>query len=141
VISEKQIAIVTKDSLEFQTKSTENNRTISSLLQRYDRTRLTENEKIVFEKLKADLEELKQLEQDFFISKQLGEDVVLEATKEVTSHLKDLSKIQLKEGKRQVSIGKQAIDTIDLFTQWEIIFLVVMGILIQIIILYKPKAG
>jgi hypothetical protein len=53
--------------------------------------------------------------------------------------LYDLSKVQLKEGKRQMSLSEKTMDTIELFTQVEIIFLIVMAVLIQLIVLYQPK--
>ncbi len=55
------------------------------------------------------------------------------------SNLNDLSKIQLSEGSRQMSISKKAIDTVELFTQIEIYVLVFLAIVIQIIVMYNPK--
>jgi hypothetical protein len=58
---------------------------------------------------------------------------------DIKDDLYDLSKVQLKEGKRQMSLSEKTMDTIELFTQVEIIFLIVMAVLIQLIVLYQPK--
>ncbi|PKP42222.1 MAG: chemotaxis protein, partial [Bacteroidetes bacterium HGW-Bacteroidetes-12] len=42
-------------------------------------------------------------------------------------------------GSRQMSISKRALDTVELFTQIEIYVLVFLAIVIQIIVMYKPK--
>lgn len=39
-----------------------------------------------------------------------------------------------------MSISKQALDTVELFTQIEIYILVLLAIIIQIIVMYNPKA-
>ena len=57
----------------------------------------------------------------------------------IKANLNNLSKIQLIEGSRQMSISKRAIDTIELYTQIEIYVLVFLAIIIQIIVMYKPK--
>jgi len=58
---------------------------------------------------------------------------------EVKDNLYDLSKIQLDEGKKQMSISEKAISSVELFTQIEIYILIFLAILIQIIVIYKPK--
>lgn len=139
VINEKQIAIVSNDSLGFQKNNEKANRDLIDLIERYEQTKLTENEQFVFNRLKDELSNLKRLEQSYFRSDHIDDINLIQSTEKITQHLYDLSKIQLKEGRRQVSLSDKAMDTIDLLTQGEIVFLVLMAILIQIIILYKPK--
>jgi hypothetical protein len=45
----------------------------------------------------------------------------------------------LEEGSRQLKISRRAIDTIELFTQIEIYILIFLAIIVQIIVMYKPK--
>jgi len=45
----------------------------------------------------------------------------------------------MNEGKRQMSISKRAIDSIELFTQLEIYVLIFLGVVVQVIVIYKPK--
>ena len=139
VISDKHILAVTYDSVKYNATNADDNRTLNSLVNRYDQTRLTEKEKLIFGKLQKELDRIKQLEQAFYSSNPSEKSALIASIENAQGHLTSLSKIQLKEGKRQVSIGQEAMDSIELFTQWEIIFLVVMAVLIQIIILYKPK--
>jgi hypothetical protein len=54
-------------------------------------------------------------------------------------NLYELSKIQLKEGELELINSRRTMDTIDLFTRIETIFLIVMAILVQIIVLYRNK--
>jgi hypothetical protein len=71
---------------------------------------------------------------NFSVEPELNEQI--SAIKQI---LAELSKIQLNEGGRQMSISKKAIDTVELFTQIEIYLLVFLAIIIQIIVMYKPK--
>ena len=57
----------------------------------------------------------------------------------IKKNLEDLSKIQLLEGSKQMSISKKAIDSVELFTQIEIYLLIFLAIVIQIIVMYNPK--
>jgi hypothetical protein len=57
----------------------------------------------------------------------------------IKKNLDDLSKIQLLEGSKQMSISKKAIDSVELFTQIEIYLLIFLAIVIQIIVMYNPK--
>ncbi|GAB3663458.1 hypothetical protein GCM10028791_38860 [Echinicola sediminis] len=63
---------------------------------------------------------------------------LLDRIDKINQRLYDLSKTQLEESRRQVFISNKAKDTIE-FTQGEIILLILMSILIQVIIFYKPK--
>ena len=44
--------------------------------------------------------------------------------------------IQVEEGKQQMFMSNKAMKTIDLFTQVEIIFLIMMAIIVQVIIFF-----
>jgi len=66
-------------------------------------------------------------------------DKIVTSIDEISLNLYDLSKVQLNEGKRQMILNNKTMENIDLFAQLEIIFLIIMAVLVQIIILYKPK--
>jgi hypothetical protein len=136
IIQEKQIAILTSDITFLGNKNKKNNEALNQLIDKYKRTKLTEREKFVFNQLQEEVNDLKLKEKQ--ITKITNADV-LKIFEKINKHLHELSKIQLDESRRQVFISNKAKDTINLFTQGEIIFLVIMAILIQIIILYKPK--
>lgn len=136
IIKEKQITVLASDSIFPKNQNDNLNKELNQLLDKYRLTKLTEKENLVLNQLDEELNALKQKEKQF-LNASNGE--VLERIEKIDQYLYELSKIQLEEGRRQVFISDKAIDNINLFTQVEIIFLIVMAVLIQIIILYKPK--
>ncbi|WP_224994299.1 MCP four helix bundle domain-containing protein [Cesiribacter sp. SM1] len=136
IIQEKEIAILTSDTLFLNNQNIKYNQELNQLVEEYRLTKLTEKERLVFNQLQEELESLKQKERS---STNISNGELIKSINKIDHHLYDLSKIQLQEGRRQVFISDKAKDTINLFTQGEIIFLVIMAVLIQIIILYKPK--
>jgi hypothetical protein len=133
---EKQIAILTSDTIFFESQNYKYNREINQLVDNYSHTKLTEKEGVVFNQLQEELKSLKQKERS---SASLSNGEVLKSIEMIDQHLYTLSKIQLQEGKQQVFISDRTKETINLYTQVEIIFLILMAVLIQVIILYKPK--
>lgn len=136
IIKKKQIAVLTSDTTFLSNKTDNYNQELKNLVENYKLTKLTNNEKIALSKFQEELASLKQKEKSPL---NLTNGEFLKSVEKIDQHLHDLSKIQLKEGRRQVSISQKAKETINLFTQWEIIFLILMAILVQIIILYNPK--
>jgi len=136
LIQDKHIAIVTNDTTFFQKKNTGINQELNSLIESYKQTRLTEREKFVFTQLQDELITLEEKEQQ---TENIPTLDLLKNIDQIDQHLYDLSKIQLQEGKQVVFNSDRIKDNINLFTQGEIIFLIIMAVLIQIIILYKPK--
>lgn len=136
IIQKKQIAVLTSDTIFFENQNYKYNQEINQLLDNYSLTKLTEKEGAAFNQLQEELKSLKQKERS---SANLSNGEVLKSIKMIDQHLYNLSKIQLQEGKQQVFISNRTKETINLYTQAEIIFLILMAVLIQVIILYKPK--
>ncbi|GAB3662661.1 hypothetical protein GCM10028791_37830 [Echinicola sediminis] len=136
LINKKEIAIISSDSSSLPRDISKTNTALDNYIQQYDQTKLTEKEKFVFEQLKEEIATLKRIEQH---EGSPDKHKLLERIAKINQRLYDLSKIQLEESRRQVFISNKAKDTINLFTQGEIILLILMSILIQIIIFYKPK--
>ncbi|RDI58269.1 MCP four helix bundle domain-containing protein [Flavobacterium glaciei] len=136
IIQEKQIAVLTLDTLFLENKNNKHNQVLNQLIEKYSLTKFTEKEKFVFNQLQEELNSLKQKERP---NTDITDAAVINSFEKINKNLHELSKIQLDEGRRQVFISNKAKDTINFFTQVEIIFLVIMAILLQIIILYKPK--
>jgi hypothetical protein len=138
-IREKEIALAMPDSTFFLQRNDKINEGIKNLLEKYEQTKLTNKELKFFNNLKGELKNLESLEKEF-INSAFRNDVDLQnSINEIVRNLYDLSKVQLEEGRRQMALSNETMETIDLFTQVEIIFLVLMAVLVQIIILYKPK--
>lgn len=136
IMQKKQVAALTSDTVFFTKRNEPLNQELQHKVDSYSRTRLTEEEKEVFTQLKSELIQLKESESRALA---VSSNEMLSRIQNVEMLLNDLSKIQIQEGKRQVSISNRAKDAINLFTQGEIIFLIIMAVLVQIIILYKPK--
>ncbi|MFZ2897695.1 MAG: hypothetical protein WA004_03680 [Saprospiraceae bacterium] len=138
-IREKEIALAMADSMFFLQKNDKINEGIGILLEKYGQTKLTNKEQKFFTDLKGELKNLEGLEKEFVHSEFSNNADAQNSINEIIRNLYDLSKVQLEEGRRQMALSNETMETIDLFTQVEIIFLVLMAILVQIIILYKPK--
>jgi hypothetical protein len=104
-----------------------------------EETKITKEERVAFNSLINHVENLQRLESEYMDSKFRDKSELLSLISDIKDDLYDLSKVQLKEGKRQMSLSEKTMDTIELFTQVEIIFLIVMAVLIQLIVLYQPK--
>ena len=141
IIHEKKVAVATSDSLFFGESNETKNLRIQDLIEQYEETKLTARERLIFNGLKDELATLKGLEESYVNAGFTESDQLMATIDDIVQRLHDLSKIQIKEGRRQMFISNKAMNTIELFTQGEIIFLVLMAILIQVIILYKPKQG
>ena len=100
---------------------------------------MTTEEANVFKDLKENVQLLIDSERKLLNSDYSNNSKVVNHIESLKSNLNDLSKIQLVEGNRQMSISKRALDTVKLFTQIEIYILVFLAILIQVIVMYKPK--
>ncbi|PQJ18362.1 MCP four helix bundle domain-containing protein [Nonlabens tegetincola] len=138
-IHEKEVAIVLRDSLFYKNQNSRVNQHIESLLARYDETKLTKKESKIYKNLKSNLADLITLENKNTSMNLLNKNEILAKIDNLKSNLSDLSKVQLDEGGKQMSISKKALDTVEFFTQLEICILVVLAIVIQLIVMYNPK--
>ncbi|WMX12364.1 MULTISPECIES: hypothetical protein [unclassified Aureispira] len=138
IIQEKEIAVITLDTIFFTKQNDKYSQELNQLIGKYALTKLTQKEKFIFQLLQEEITVLNQKEKSF---DNVANNELFKSIQKIDQHLYDLSKIQLQEGRRQVFISEKAKGIINLFTQSEIIFLVIMAVLIQVIILYKPKEG
>lgn len=136
LIHQKEIALVSADSSFLQNEYEKVGVNFNNLLSIYEETRLTEREIKLLGQLKDEIATLQGIEEKMSGNNQ---EILLEAIQVVKEYLHELSKIQLEEAHRQVLLSDKAKNTINLFTQGEIIFLILMGIMVQIIIFYQPK--
>ncbi len=139
LIHEKEMAVATADSSFFYDENDEVNRDINDLIGQYEQTKLTNRERKIFNDLKEDLVKLSGLEKKLAGSDSEPDTELMSNLNDINNNLHDLSEVQLNEGKVQMSASNKTMESIDVFTQVEIVFLIIMGVLIQIIILYKPK--
>lgn len=138
-VQQKELAVSLSDSTFFNTKNSTVNDNLQSLVSRFEQTKLTTKEAKVFNDLKKNVQSLLDSESQFLNSDYSDNSKVVHHIENLKTNLNDLSKIQLNEGSRQMSISKRALDTVELFTQIEIYILVFLAVLIQIIVMYKPQ--
>lgn len=139
LVQQKEIALLSQDTLFFKEENERVNGEIQQLIAKYEETKLTKEEKRIFEDLKIHLEKLEKEENADGSHALQTNEKLFSTINEVVRNLHDLSKVQLKEGQREMARSKRAMETIDLFTQIEIIILVLIAVLIQVLILYNPK--
>jgi hypothetical protein len=138
-IQKKEIAILKSDTAFFNNLNKNTNADLDRLIAEFKTTKLTKEEAKLFNTLQDNLSELKSAENEYSKSDFKKSKSLLNEIEQFKSNLDDLSDIQLKEGSRQLSISKEALKTVELFTQIEIYFLIGLAIAIQVLILYNPK--
>ena len=138
-VLQKELAVSLSDTTFFKSQNSKINNNLKSLVSRFEQTKLTLEEANAFSDLKKNVQLLLDSESRFLKSDYSDRSSVVNHIEDLKINLNDLSEIQLNEGSRQMSISKRAVDTVELFTQIEIYILAFLAILIQIIIMYKPK--
>lgn len=137
-VQEKEIAILKNDTAFFNGQNKNVNADLDRLISEFRDTKLTKEEAKLFKTLENNLSELKSAETKYSKSNFEENKMLLNQINQFKNNLDDLSEIQLKEGSRQLSISKEALKTVDLYTQIEIYFLVALAVAIQLLILYNP---
>lgn len=138
-VQEKEIAILKKDTTFFNSINKNINADLERLTNDFSETKLTKEESKLFSTLNDNLSNLQSAEESYLNSNFDKKQGLLNQIDQFKSNLNDLSDIQLKEGSRQLSMSKEALKSVELFTQIEIYFLIALAVVIQIIILYNPK--
>ena len=138
-VQQKELAVSTLDSAFFSTKNSMVNDNLQSLVARFEETKLTDEETDELEDLKRNVRLLIDSESQFLNSGYRDDSQVVDHIENLKTNLDSLSKIQISEGSRQMSISRRALDKVELFTQIEIYVLVILAIIIQVIVMYQPK--
>lgn len=140
LIQQKKLTLATADTSLFERTNARLSDSINILIERFEQTKLTRKESDIFRDLKIQVKKFEELEQDFFTDKTEDKDRFITLIAGIDESLYKLSKVQIHEAKLQMMRSNKAMETVELFTQIEIIFLVIAAILIQVIILYTPKS-
>jgi len=133
-LQEKKLDLALNDTINQQL-----NDSINHLVKLYAETELTPSEARYFESFKTSINQLYKLEQSFLEGQSGAEkQSVFKQHTVLNEQLDELSKIQLKEGKRQIEISNRSISTSDLISNIEIGVLIIIGIIIQALIFIRP---
>ena len=121
------------------------NRQIEEYIQLFSSTKLTSKEAQVFQLLEKNDQELRTLEANLASMPDdgLSEEHISRFRAKadmVFENLDGLSDIQLNEGGRLRNIAQDSLDTNSFFSQLELFVLVFIGLLVQAIIFFAPKA-
>lgn len=139
LVHKKELAAVRADSDFYSLQNDQINSDVESYLIKYDQTKLTSKEKKFLNDFKDNYRELRKKEIEFIQSNYTQDSSLINQFPKIKKNLNELAEIQLYEGGRQLEISRRAMDTVELFTQIEIYLLVILAIVVQIIVMYKPK--
>lgn len=140
LIHEKEIQITSNNFGYFQKTNLDANTEIERLVSNYKKTKLTYQETKKINELDENLISLKKNESINSLEElSNNKEKLLSQIQKIKSNLYSLSQIQMSEGKKQVLISQETIDTIELFTNIEIYVLISLAIAIQIVVMYKPN--
>lgn len=139
ILHKKELAIVERDSSFYKNKVGQLNKEMDLLIANFENTKLTKQESKLLDDVKDEHKALAQQEDRLSNFNKEELEALRAGIDQLEDDLKSLSNIQLKEGRKQMSISKKAVSTVELFTQIEIYFLVFLAIVIQLIVMYQPK--
>jgi hypothetical protein len=140
LIYEKELATVSSDAAFFENRNKAVNNNIDELIIKFQTTKLTPAEEEVFTELQTNYNQLQRLENELS-PPPLSDNTPFKAQiDKVQESLDALSAIQLEEGKRQLVIGKKAVEEIELFTTAEnVLFVLLVLVLLAMLFLVPVK--
>ncbi|HCX23365.1 MAG: hypothetical protein CMB80_28225 [Flammeovirgaceae bacterium] len=143
-LQKKQEALHLAEVVDIQKTNAGSNMVIDSLMRRFAATAMVSHEESQFERLKRELTILERREGEMFVDGMEGISLAQirqldEQHFKISEILDRLFEIQIREGKRQIDYSNQAIDRSNLMTKLEIGALIAIGLVIQIIVLYRSK--
>jgi hypothetical protein len=135
----KELAYVLNDSSYLQGQNDQVNLKITELMEMFERTEATRNEKITLEILSENHSKLIALESNLQPSDTLYSGDCRTLFLDINENLYELSVEQVKEGNREKHYARDAINSVKLFTKIEIYLLIILALIMQAIILFSPK--
>ncbi len=140
-IQEKVMAKSIAEADLFLKKNKAANAELEQLTETFRNTKLTPKEAVIFEDFESNFLEIRQLEKAVaHKGKKLDEAAYTKELGQLNKNINALSEIQLDEGRRQLFIGKRAVETAEFLTTIEVYVLIFLAILVQIIVIYNPKS-
>jgi len=139
LVHEKEMAIALSDTEFFTGRNAQVNEELEKGIEKFEQTELTRPESYEFKELKRNLSLLQDAENSLIESDFEATETAEEKIEDIKMNLNNLSGIQISEGKKHLFLSKRAAESIELYTQLEIYFLIALAIIVQIIILYNPR--
>lgn len=135
----KELAYALNDTTYLQSKNYLVNTQINTLLKIFDRSGSTEREVSILHDLNENHAKLIKLESSIQLKDTLYTLSCSDIFSAINMNIVELSIEQIKEGKNQKFLAKEAINMVKLFTKVEIYILLFLAVALQFIILYNPK--
>ena len=125
---------------EVKNPSSEKNENVSQILSRFEETKLTPAEDNLLKNFRKDFNALEALDEQ----SKAATDLQLHKRKSdqldaLQQNLLELSEIQVRESRRLTRESQKSLDVSNLLANLEIFFLIVIGIILQVLIFYKSK--
>jgi hypothetical protein len=136
---EKELAYALNDSVYLQSQNDVVNAKITELLQMFDKAEITRKEKIILADLNKNHSNLIRLEAGTQLKDTLYSSDCAEIFSSINTNIKELSDVQIKEGKNQKFHASDAVNTVKLFSKIETYLLIFLALFLVVIILYSPK--
>lgn len=137
ILNKRQLILY--DTTRIESKSEyikRSNDAIDTLIHDYQKTEFTALEIRLFEEFKVELEKLQNLESSYYKDVTMdSQSVIVDKHQTLTALLMGLSDIQMKEGKNLINQSNNVISTNNLFSQIEIVILIMIGLVVQILVL------
>lgn len=143
-LHEKEIAYITSDSDFFLSRNAAVNQGMEESIERFEQTTLTKAEEAGLSRLKADVHSLQALESDLELSLKSEvassrEDAIAGLVTDLKAELRELSNIQLEEGRRQRSLGDKAVSRMGLMSNMETAMLALIA-LMGVVVIFLPRS-
>ena len=135
----KELAYALNDSTYINTQNNAVNAEISKLLEMFDRAESNRKEDAIIKKLNLNHTKLVELESNSLSKNILYTSECAEIFSAINTNIVELADEQVKEGRNQKFLAGKAVENVKLFSQIEIYFLILLGLILQFIILYNPK--
>jgi len=131
---QKKIGIENYSDQDLVSTKLAQNTTIMNLLVDYEKTKFTNDERIHFDNLKANINEMIKLEsQETILSEPVKKEMDIQFN-EAINNLHQLSAIQVLEGKSLNDVSRKIISSSAMLTKIELVVLIVIGLLIQALV-------
>jgi len=133
------LAYALNDTTYLESENARINDEITNSLQLFNRVGTTHQEQLAFNNLKKNHDRLIRYESQSQNDGVLYTSECAEIFSAINKNINDLAEEQIKEGENQKRLAANAVNSVKVFSQIEIYFLILLVLVLQFIILYKPK--
>ena len=139
-INQKEVAFLTQDITVIRAHNEVLTDALKSDLLKFNRTSVTYKEEKCLDQLKKNLELMFEVENELLQNQFASMDNYKTIIAQVNKDMDVLAHIQMKEGKKQFLSSQRNMATVELFTQLEIYFLILLAAIALIVIFRKTQA-